>query len=147
MQQNVMLMSGKVFNNVFAYHQGWFAASAFWHIDTDLLHGCHGARQTFGVSLLIGWVAKKTISRTRSFTGMSFPPIMIQTPEREQWLNQHVPYRIKMLQGPQDFIATGGRRGPLEPAFPSIFESAVIACRWSGNFLGLGYPGKIFCDR
>ena len=47
-----------------------------------------------------------------------------------------------MLQGLDAFVTTGGRRGPLEPVFPSIFESALIACRWSGNFLGLGVSPK-----
>ena len=42
-----------------------------------------------------------------------------------------------MLNGLDAFVTTGGRNGPLEPVFPSIFESALIACRWSGNFLGL----------
>ena len=71
---------------------------------------------------------------------MSFPPLIIPSPEREQWLNKHVPYRIKMLQGLDAFVTSGGRTGPLEPVFPSIFESALIACRWSGNFLGLVSP-------
>ena len=42
-----------------------------------------------------------------------------------------------MLQGLDAWVAAGGRNGPLEPVFPSIFESAVITCRWSGNILGL----------
>jgi hypothetical protein len=73
---------------------------------------------------------------------MSFPPIIIPSPERERWLNEHVPYRIKMLQGLDVFVVTRGRRGPLESVFPSIFESALIACRWSGNFLGLGVSSQ-----
>src|SRR5579864_5785445 len=68
---------------------------------------------------------------------MSFPPIIIPLPERKRWLNEHVPYRIKMLQGLDAFVVAGAQRGPLEIVFPSIFESALIACRWSGNFLGL----------
>jgi hypothetical protein len=47
-----------------------------------------------------------------------------------------------MLQGLDAWVATGGRKSPLEPVFPSIFESALIACRWSGNFLGLGANRK-----
>jgi hypothetical protein len=76
---------------------------------------------------------------------MSLLPNVIISPERERWLNEHVPYRIKMLDGPRAFVATGGRRGPLEPVFPSIFESALIACRWSGNFLGLGVSKGVLC--
>jgi len=72
-------------------------------------------------------------------------PTLIPSPERERWLNEHVPYRIKMLQGLDAFVATDGRRGPLEPVFPSIFESAVIACRWSGNFLGLRESNGVLC--
>ena len=68
---------------------------------------------------------------------MSFPPIVVPSPERERWLNQHVPYRMKMLDGLRAFVENGGRNGPLEAVFPSIFEGALIACRWSGNFLGL----------
>src|SRR5690349_13543080 len=73
-------------------------------------------------------------------TYMSFPPIIIDPPERDKWLTEHVPYRIKMLQGLDAFVKTRGRTGPLEPVFPSIFEGALIACRWSGNFLGLESP-------
>jgi hypothetical protein len=69
---------------------------------------------------------------------MSISPNIIPSPECERWLTQHVPYRIKMLQGPDAFVSSRGRRGKLEPVFPSIFESALISCRWSGNFLGLG---------
>jgi hypothetical protein len=76
---------------------------------------------------------------------MSFLPNFIPSPERERWLNEHVPYRIKMLDGLDAFVATGGRRGPLEPVFPSIFESALIACRWSGNFLGLRESKGVLC--
>jgi len=68
---------------------------------------------------------------------MPLLPEPIPSPERDRWLNDHVPYRIKMLGGLDTFVTTGGRKGPLEPVFPSIFESALIACRWSGNFLGL----------
>jgi hypothetical protein len=76
---------------------------------------------------------------------MSLLPNVIPSPERERWLNEHVPYRIKMLDGLKDFVATGGRSGPLEPVFPSIFESALIACRWSGNFLGLCVSKDVLC--
>jgi hypothetical protein len=76
---------------------------------------------------------------------MSFLPNFIPSPERERWLNEHVPYRIKMLDGLDAFVATGGRRGPFEPVFPSIFESALIACRWSGNFLGLRESKGVLC--
>jgi len=68
---------------------------------------------------------------------MSFSPKLIPPEESKRWLYEHVPYRIKMLQGQEAFVVTGGRSGPLERVFPSIFESALIACRWSGNFLGL----------
>jgi len=78
---------------------------------------------------------------------MSLLPTLIPSPERERWLNDHVPYRIKMLQGLDAFVATDGRRGPLEPVFPSIFESALIACRWFGNFLGLCVSKKgVLCS-
>ena len=77
---------------------------------------------------------------------MSFLPNFIPSPERERWLNEHVPYRIKMLEGLDAFVATSGRTGPLEPVFPSIFESALIACRWSGNFLGLREFKGVLCS-
>jgi hypothetical protein len=76
---------------------------------------------------------------------MSFLPNFIPSPERERWLNKHVPYRIKLLDGLRAFVANGGRRGPLEPVFPSVFESALIACRWSGNFLGLRESKGVLC--
>ena len=68
---------------------------------------------------------------------MSLQPIIIPSPERDRCLNEHIPYRIRMLRGLDAWVATGRRSSPLEPVFPSIFESALIACRWSGNFLGL----------
>ena len=33
--------------------------------------------------------------------------------------------------------------GPLEPVFPSIFDSALIASKWSGNFLGLRVSKRV----
>lgn len=78
---------------------------------------------------------------------MSLLPKFIPSPERERWFNEHVPYRIKMLRGLDAFVATDGRTGPLEPVFPSMFESALIACRWSGNFLGLCVSKKgVLCS-
>jgi len=78
---------------------------------------------------------------------MSLLPNFIPSPERERWLNEHVPYRIKMLRGLDAFVETDGRTGPLEPVFPSMFESALIACRWSGNFLGLCVSKKgVLCS-
>lgn len=81
-------------------------------------------------------------NRYNGRTDMSLPPIPIPSPERDRCLNEHVPYRIKMLQGLDAWVAAGGRNGQLEPVFPSIFESAVITCRWSGNFLGLCATGR-----
>lgn len=78
---------------------------------------------------------------------MSFLPNIIPSPERERWLNEHVPYRIKMLHGLDAFVANGGQKGPLEPVFPSIFEGALIACRWSGNFLGLRESKGVLCPK
>lgn len=75
--------------------------------------------------------------RRTSHGAASLKPLNLSDLEQGRWLNEHVPYRIKMLDGLQDFVTTGGRNGPLEPAFPSIFEGALIACRWTGNFLGL----------
>jgi hypothetical protein len=68
---------------------------------------------------------------------MPLQPIIISSPEREKWLNEHVPYRIKALQALNVFVASGGRLGPLEPVFPNLFEGTVIACRWTASFLGL----------
>src|SRR5690348_16055436 len=78
---------------------------------------------------------------------MSLLSDSIRSPERERWLNEHVPYRIKMLRGLDTFVATDGKTGPLELVFPSIFESALMACRWSGNFLGLRVSKKgVLCS-
>src|ERR1700722_16228685 len=72
---------------------------------------------------------------------MSIQIIAIPSAERDRCLNRHIPYRIAMLDGPDLWVRTGGRNSPLEPVFPSIFESALITCRWTGNFLGLtAYP-------
>lgn len=79
----------------------------------------------------------RCIHRYNWRTDMSLTSVIIPSPERDRCLNEHVPYRIKMLQGLDVWVTTGRRNSPLEPVFPSIFESAVIACRWSGNFLGL----------
>jgi hypothetical protein len=68
---------------------------------------------------------------------MPLRPIIIRSPERERWLDAHLPYRIEILRGLDIYNSNGGPGGRLRPVFPSIFEAALIACRWSACFLGL----------
>jgi hypothetical protein len=70
-------------------------------------------------------------------------PINITRAERERWLNDHVPYRIEMLNGIHFYKTHHGIDGPLKPVWPSIFESTLIACRWMTSFLGLYLSGTI----
>jgi hypothetical protein len=68
---------------------------------------------------------------------MRFQPVCILSPEREKWLDSHVPYRMQILRGLTIYKEQGGLTGPLLPIFPSIFEGALMACRWATHFLGV----------
>lgn len=68
---------------------------------------------------------------------MALTAITIPSPEREQWLDRHLPYRIQILRGLALYDAHGGPNGPWMPVFPGIFEASLVACRWSASFLGL----------
>jgi hypothetical protein len=70
---------------------------------------------------------------------MSLKPVLIPSPERERWLDVHLPYRIRILCGLKIYKEQGGPKGPLLSVFPGIFESTLSTCRWASNFLGL-YP-------
>ena len=73
---------------------------------------------------------------------MPLTPKLISSPERERWLNKHVPYRIQILRGLEAYNASGGPDGLMRHVFPNIFESTLMACRWTMSFLGLRFTRK-----
>lgn len=73
---------------------------------------------------------------------MSFVATPIPSPERERWLENHVPYRIQILRGLAIYKQNHGPEGLMRPVFPCIFEASLMACRWAAAFLGLRFNGK-----
>lgn len=68
---------------------------------------------------------------------MGIQPRLIQSPERERWLRNHIPYRVHILRGLDIYNARGAINGPLRPAQPSLFEAALVTCRWIASFMGV----------
>src|SRR4029453_10606306 len=56
--------------------------------------------------------------------------------ETDEWLNEHIPYRIRALEGLEVYNQNGAVDGPLWIVFPSIFQSVLMQCRLFLDFLG-----------